>query len=72
MALGMTVQRMLSEMPGSELTEWMAYEAIEPWGPERADLRAAIVASATFNSQGAKTKPVDFMPDSRTAEERQE
>jgi hypothetical protein len=32
-------------MSGRELTEWMAYDSLEPFGDQRADLRAGIVAA---------------------------
>ncbi len=48
------------------LYEWIAYAEIEPFGEERADLRAGIVAStmANINRQKGKPayKPQDFMP----------
>jgi hypothetical protein len=66
LALGMPVGRLLAEMPSSELTEWIAYAAIEPFGEQRADLRAGIVAAATVNSGFARPKEAvrasDFMP----------
>lgn len=44
----------------------MAYERIDPWGEERADLRAGIVASVfanAFRKKGSKPiKPEDMMP----------
>ena len=40
----------------------MAYDRVEPFGPERDDLRSAIVACATYNAQGGKLKIDDFMP----------
>ena len=44
----------------------MAYNAIEPFGEERADLRAGIVAATTANVWRGKKdkafKPTDFMP----------
>ena len=49
-----------------ELAEWMAYYGIEPFGEERADLRAGIVASTTANchlgSNATPLKATDFMP----------
>jgi len=57
---------MLAEMTSEHLGEWMAYSKLEPWGEERADLRAGIVASVIANSNKAKNKkpfkPTDFMP----------
>jgi len=58
---------MLASMQSREFTEWMAYFKLEPFGEERADLRAGIIASATVNMQmdpqkSTPTKPQDFMP----------
>lgn len=61
----MTVRELLCRIDSRELTEWMAYAMIEPFGEDRADLRAGIIAS-TFanvhrpNSQQAYV-PADFM-----------
>lgn len=53
-------------MPSSEFSEWMAFAALEPFGENRADLRAGIVASTLANihrKKGAKAfAPTDFMP----------
>ena len=50
-----------------QFAEWQAYYQVEPWGEERADLRAGIVASTIANvnrGKGQKPfKPSDFMPD---------
>lgn len=43
----------------------MAYFGIDPFGEERADLRAGIVASTVANahrSKGRAFRPKDFMP----------
>lgn len=40
----------------------MAYQAIDPFGETRADLRSAIVATTVANVAGAKTEVKDFMP----------
>jgi hypothetical protein len=57
---------MLAEISSEQLSEWMAYNKLEPWGEERADLRAGIVASVIANSNRGKNqkafKPQDFMP----------
>lgn len=57
---------MLSGMTSGEVTEWQAYEAIEPWGEERADLRTGILASLIANivrQPGQKAhEPKEFMP----------
>lgn len=68
MALGRhDVDGLLAEMSSSQLAEWIAFYQLEPWGEERADLRAGIVASTIANvnrSQKQKKpyKPDDFMP----------
>jgi hypothetical protein len=64
-ALGMTVRELLQRMDSRELVDWIAYWQLEPWGEERADLRAGIVASAATNvwvKKGKRTKPQDFVP----------
>lgn len=38
------MRRLLDEFDSHELAEWMAYYRLEPWGEERADIRAAIIA----------------------------
>lgn len=62
----MTVQQLLHQMDSRELTEWMAYYSIEPWGEERGDLRAGIISATVANrgrGKGEKAhKPEDFMP----------
>ena len=62
----MTVKEMLSRMDSRELAEWAAYYSVEPFGEERDDLRAGIVASVIANvNRGKSSKaysPQDFMP----------
>lgn len=66
LALGATVAELEQRMGVLELTEWMAYYQIEPFGEERADLRAGIVAATvanTFRGKNSKAAaPQDFMP----------
>lgn len=49
-----------------EFAMWRAYYEVEPWGEERADLRAGIIAHTTYTmrkGKGGKTlSPADFMP----------
>lgn len=40
---------MLRAMPATLLTEWIAYYTLEPFGEERADLRAGVLASLLAN-----------------------
>lgn len=55
-------------MSSQELSEWMAFYSLEPWGTEVEDLRAAIIASTIANAnrdpkkQRKPYKPRDFMP----------
>lgn len=54
-------------MTVTEYSEWIAYANLEPFGEERADLRAGIVASTVANCamgrKGPSLKPKDFMPE---------
>jgi len=56
---------MLADMPRHVWLEWQAYFRCEPWGEERADLRAAIVAHTVhghLRSRGSRALRVsDFM-----------
>ena len=64
----MTVSRLLAETTSAELTEWAVFYEMEPFGPERGDLQAGIVAATVANvNRDAKKqkKPYtahDFMP----------
>jgi hypothetical protein len=60
----MSVRRAQREIDSAEFTEWSAFDRIEPFGPERADLRAGIIAAqiAAFGGRREVT-PGDFMPD---------
>jgi len=54
-------------MPSHIWDGWLNYAQIEPFGEERADLRAGIVASVVANAMGRKKgqrafKPKDFIP----------
>ena len=55
----------MSHMSAREFAEWMAYSQIEPWGEERADLRAALICKvlADINTPKGKqrAKLEDFM-----------
>ena len=52
-------------MSAREYAEWMAYSRVEPWGEERADLRAALICKvlADINTPKGKQGPKleDFM-----------
>jgi hypothetical protein len=61
----MTVAELLARISSAEFTEWMAFDAIDPFGDERADLRAGVIASVTanhsMNPPEKWRKPSDFM-----------
>lgn len=58
---------MLTRMSSRELTEWMAYEAVEPFAAERNDQDIAMLAALTANANRdpkKQSKPfeiVDFL-----------
>lgn len=58
---------LLAEIDSRELTEWMAYEQVEPFGPWRDDIRAGVIASTVANVYRGKTQkplsPTDFVPE---------
>lgn len=59
---------MLESITSVQLSEWMAYAAIEPFGEERADLRNAMLMSLIANVNRDEKKrsdpftPAEFMP----------
>lgn len=62
------MRELLRRIDSRELQEWQAYYELEPFGEERGDLRAGIVAAtvANANRNPKKTKPFkpgDFMVD---------
>jgi hypothetical protein len=59
------VDAMLSELTWPQLREWMAFYELSPWGAERGDLQAAIVASTIANvwrAKGRRYRVADFLP----------
>lgn len=65
LALGMTLGELRERMSSAELTGWYAYNAIEPIGDQRADLRMALQMrqDAAIASMGKRQYKVeDFMP----------
>lgn len=59
----MTVNELLERIDARELTEWMAYAGLEPFGEVRADLRSGIVASVIANvNRDPKRRPRAFEP----------
>ena len=60
----MTVAELLERMSSRELTEWMAYYRLEPFGDERADLRNALLCTVMVNLWSKKKAKIqDYMLD---------
>lgn len=61
----MTVRELLARIDSRELTEWRVYYGMNPWGPEREDLRAGTIASVMANCHSTEKtfQPSDFMPE---------
>jgi hypothetical protein len=57
---------MLAAMPQRVYREWMVYAEMEPWDQQRADWRAAMIASTMANlwrgKKGRRRKLKDFLP----------
>lgn len=70
------VDGMLRAMPAALLSEWMAFDELEPFGEQRGDLRSALVAMTVANAQrGPKQKPFtiqDFLLKFEPAERRKQ
>lgn len=64
----MPVGEMLGRMSSAEITEWLAFYQLEPFGGERDDLRTGIVAATVANvnrdpkKQKRPFEASDFMP----------
>jgi hypothetical protein len=60
------VEEMLAQMSTEQLHDWMAYAEADPFTEQRADWRAAMVASTVANAfrgkQQRSFQPSDFMP----------
>jgi hypothetical protein len=80
LAFGIPPRELARRLSARELAEYEALDRLDPFGPERGDLRMAILASliANVNRDPKKTKafkPLDFMPyvpeaDKRAADQR--
>lgn len=65
LVLGRTVAELEETLSSRELSEWIAFYAMEPFGEQRADLRSAIIAATVANCHrvsGTAFQPADFMP----------
>jgi hypothetical protein len=74
LALGCTVRELLRRIDSHELTEWMAYYGIRPFGEEPADIRMGVLASPVANcvTTSGGFKPSDFLPEYRREPEPQQ
>jgi len=76
LALGRSVQDLSDNLTSAELSEWMAFDLIEPIGGRRGDVHAGIVASTVANALSGKNRRfkvedfIVFPPKSRTAQSR--
>lgn len=66
LSLGYTVRDLQNRIDSRELTEWIAFYNIEPFGEDRADMRQAltscILANANRDPKKSRAfKPQDFM-----------
>lgn len=46
----MSVRRAQQEISSREFSEWIAYDWVEPFGPDRDDLRQGITSAMLYNS----------------------
>jgi len=70
LALGYPHPRILQrEISSLDFAEWLAYQELEPFGEERADLRAGIISATVANTARDPKKrrkpfrPAEFMPE---------
>jgi len=54
--LNRTLHELKTTLTASELRMWIEYDAVNPLSDRRGDIQAAQIATAIFNSQGAKVK----------------
>jgi hypothetical protein len=61
LALGVTVEQLLTGMPAplsqQELTEWMIYKRLYPFGPDVEDLRFGVSSALFVNAHRDPNKP---------------
>ncbi|SAK65381.1 hypothetical protein AWB80_03067 [Caballeronia pedi] len=59
----MSVARCQAEVDSAEFTEWLAYHQIEPFGTQMEDLRAGVIAAATYNvNRDTRKRPEPLGP----------
>lgn len=57
------VDAFLAELGPRQFDEWRTFYALQPWGPERSDLRIGLLAAALQTMAGVDLgwKPEDFL-----------
>lgn len=59
----MTVRQLLAQIDSAELTEWMAFAGIEPFGEVAADQRHGLAVSVLANiNRDPKKRPAPYVP----------
>jgi len=61
--MGCTVSELMARMDSREFARWIAYTRVEPIGDDRADVQAAMIATAISRAMGAEVKLTDYLPD---------
>ncbi|MDE9447832.1 phage tail assembly protein T [Xenorhabdus bovienii] len=72
--LGKTLSELQGGLSASELMLWLAYDRENPLSDRRGDIQAAQIASAVYQSQGAKVSLTDALlqwgnPDEESADD---
>lgn len=66
LALGRTLDELDRSMTAEELRAWIAFDAVEPIGERRGDLRLGILTALTANvhrdPKAPPFRPLDFIP----------
>ena len=57
LSLGYTIAELDERLSSSELTDWMAYYQLEPWGSWRDNWHAALIAKLTYDVNRGKQPP---------------
>ena len=61
--MGRTVQELQAVMTAKEFAEWKAFDKLEPFGDERADIRAAVLGALVIKAAGgSSTELLDLVP----------
>jgi len=59
----MSVRQAQREITSAEFSEWLAYNQVQPWGPERQDWRFAQMCAILANCFDEKDHEIDeFLP----------